>query len=61
MGGGGKYEVILYSKKWRLPIDYFYFPLTAEGLRMAKEKRSELMARYLDNNVELRKCDTTAG
>lgn len=55
------YEVVLYSRKWRLPVDYFYFPLTAEGLRMAKEKRSELMARYLDNNVELRKCDTTAG
>lgn len=61
MNGGGKYEVVLFSKKWRNPVSYYYFPLTAEGLRKAKEKRSELMARYLDNDVELRKCDTTAG
>lgn len=60
-GGGGKYEVILYSKKWRNPIGFFFFPKTEEGLRKAKEKRSELMARYLDNDVELCECDTTAG
>ena len=30
-----------------------YFPLTAEGLEKAKAKRSELMARYLEANVEL--------
>jgi hypothetical protein len=27
--------------------------MTAEGLRQARAKRSELMARYLDNDVEL--------
>ena len=47
------YEVVRISRKWRLPVEYFYFPRTAEGLRRAKEKRSELLARYLDNDVEL--------
>ena len=47
------YEVVLYSKKWRNPIDFFYFPKTAEGLRLARAKRAELMARFLDNDVEL--------
>lgn len=56
MNNGG-YEVVLYSRKWRIPREYWYFPLTAEGLRKAKEKRSELLAKFLDNDVELRKCD----
>ena len=47
------YAVVRLSRKWRLPVEYFYFPRTDEGLRRAKEKRSELMARYLDNDVEL--------
>lgn len=51
MNGG--YEVVLYSRKWRIPRDYYYYPKTAEGLRLARAKRSELMARYLDNDVEL--------
>ena len=55
------YEVVLYSKKWRNPIRFFYYPRTAEGLRKAREKRSELMAQYLDNDVELHECDTKAG
>jgi len=41
------------SKKWRLPVDSFYFPRTPEGLSKARAKRSELMAKYLDNEVEL--------
>lgn len=51
----GGYEVVLYSRKWRIPREYWYFPLTAEGLTKAKEKRSELLAKYLDNDVELRR------
>lgn len=51
------YEVVLYTRKWRNPCGYWYFPGTAEGLRRAKEKRSELLAKFLDNDVELRKCD----
>lgn len=51
----GGYEVVLYSRGWRIPRDYWYFPGTAEGLRKAKEKRSELLAKYLDNDVELRR------
>lgn len=47
------YAVVRLSRKWRLPVEYFYFPKTDEGLRRAKEKRSELLARYLDNDVEL--------
>ena len=53
MSNGG-YEVVLYSRKWRIPREYWYFPLTADGLMKAKEKRSELLAKYLDNDVELR-------
>ena len=60
MNGGG-YMVILYSRKWRLPRDFYYFPKTEDGLRMAKAKRSELMAKYLDNDVELHVYDTKAG
>ena len=52
---GGGYEVVLYSRGWRIPRDYWYFPGTDEGLRRAKEKRSELLAKYLDNDVELRR------
>lgn len=52
---GGGYEVVLYSRGWRIPRDYWYFPGTAEGLMKAKEKRSELLAKYLDNDVELRR------
>ncbi len=48
------YAVVRLSRKWRLPVEYFYFPRTDEGLRRAKEKQSELLARYLDNDVELR-------
>ena len=47
------YEVVLYSRKWRLPTGYWYYPKTADGLRRAREKRSELMAKFLDNDVEL--------
>ena len=52
-----RYVVTLYTKKWRMIQDVFYFPLTADGLRRAKEKRSELMARYLDNDVELTRSE----
>lgn len=55
------YEVILYSRKWRRPISFYYYPKTAEGLRLAREKRSELMAKYLDNYVELCECKNKAG
>lgn len=51
------YAVVRFSRKWRLPVEWFYFPRTAEGLGRAKEKRSELMARYLDNDVELTKVE----
>lgn len=53
-----RYVVTLYTKKWRMIQDVFYFPSTADGLRRAKEKRSELMARYLDNDVELTRSET---
>ena len=52
------YAVVRLSWKWRLPVEWFYFPRTVEGLRMAKAKRSELMARYLDNDVELTRVET---
>ena len=47
------YAVVRLSRKWRLPVEYFYYPRTEEGLRRARAKRSELLARYLDNDVEL--------
>lgn len=47
------YAVVRLSRKWRLPVEYFYFPRTAEGLRRANAKRSELLARYLNNDVEM--------
>lgn len=51
------YAVVRLSRKWRLPVEWFYFPMTAEGLRRAKAKRPELMARYLDNDVELTRVE----
>lgn len=48
-----KYQVVLLSMKWRLPVEFYYFPYSADGLRRATEKQSELMARYLGNKVEL--------
>ena len=53
------YEVVLLSRKWRLPVEYYYFPGTVEGLRRAKEKWAELIARHLDHEVELNKVDNT--
>lgn len=52
------YEVIIYSRKWKLTFDSWFYPKTEEGLRLAREKRSELMAKYLDNDVEIHECDT---
>lgn len=52
------YEVVLYSRKWRLPVDSWFYPKTEEGLRLAREKRSEIMAKYLENDVEIHGCDT---
>lgn len=57
MNNGGGYEVVLYSRRWRIPREYWYFPPTAEGLMKAKEKRSELLAKFLDNDVELHRID----
>jgi len=53
------YEVVLLYRKWRLPVEYYYFPDTVEGLRRAKEKWAELIARHLDHEVELNKVDNT--
>ena len=48
-----KYQVVLLSRKWRLPVEYYYYPYTDEGLSKAKQKQSELLARYIGNEVEL--------
>lgn len=53
MRGGVRYMVSLLSRKWGLTIDRWYFPYDQDGLAKARAKRSELMARYLDNDVEL--------
>ena len=53
MASSRKYQVVRLSRKWRLPVEYFYFPYTAKGLKDATSKHSELLARYLCNEVEL--------
>ena len=50
-----RYVVTLYTRKWRMIQAVFYFPSTADGLKKAREKRAELMAKYLDNDITLEK------
>lgn len=40
-----------------LVAGYFFYPLTEEGLKRAKDKRSELMAKYLHAQVKLFKSE----
>lgn len=47
------YVVTLFTRKWRLPKERWYFPNSEDGLRRAREKCAEIMARYLDNEVKL--------
>ena len=51
------YEVVLLSKKWGTIIDSWKYRKTPEGLEKAREKRSELLAKFLDNDVELHRID----
>ena len=45
--------VELHSKKYNLPLQRFYFNNDASGAEKARKKRAELMAKYLDNEVEI--------
>lgn len=47
------YEVVLLSKKWGTIIDSWKYGKTPDGLKKAREKRVELMVKYLDNRVEI--------
>ncbi len=45
--------VVLLSKKYELPLQRFYFNNDEGGAEKARDKRAELMAKYLDNKVEI--------